>query len=207
MLLVISMMVRFVCFATPFWWGVYGVGVCFSITWSAKNGSISWKRIPHHCPTETFWFCTPIACLQVPWTLWIYLNNSIWVSTHTTTHFLKSYQWRYKIPCTAHGYSPHGATHITIYDFQKLGRSSFPLVWKRNLILFFFNARFTKQRGCGVRNLPRFIPLIMCFEGMYTLHVQIIKAVVPKLEHVICRWNLHQVGHFHFVYLNKINFI
>ena len=40
-----------------------GIDIFFSIPCSLKNNWMPWKRIPCHCPTETFWFYAMIVFL------------------------------------------------------------------------------------------------------------------------------------------------
>ena len=69
---------------------LYGVDICFLISWSLKNGWLLWNQTLRHCPTKMFWFYVPIATQQVLWTPWFSQNNLLWISTHIPRLFEKS---------------------------------------------------------------------------------------------------------------------
>ena len=113
----------------------------------------------------------------------------------------------YRIPFTVHRCILHGTTHVRMHDFQRFSRSSSTLIRKRSPILFALDAHFTKQGGYGARKFAKVYTTYYVLEGMNTLHVQMAKTVVPKVERVIFHWRLYQIGHFRFVYLHKIDFV
>ena len=94
-----------------------------------------------------------------------------------------------------------------LQHFQRLGCSPFSLVWKRNLVLFVFDAHLAKQRRCGTRIFVKIYVIHHVLKLMNTLHVQMTEVAVLKFKRTISRWCLYQIGHIHFMHLHKIYFV
>lgn len=147
------------------------------------------------------WFCARVASLLVPWISWIVLSNSFWTSTHTPHLLWNIINESHKICCIIYGYKCWNS------QSPKACLLIFPLVRKRNPILFVFNARFIKQRGCWARKCLKIYAIHHVLKCINTNHVQMAKAVVSKCECTISRGRLHHVHCIYLVYVCKIIFV
>ena len=189
----------FVRSAILFCWGVYRIHVCFSILWyfqkllnafETNSPPISGQNI-----LISYSNCVSTSTLD-----FLNFSKQSPLNFNTYNHIFFKKSWmkvtKYLVP-------PMDVVLMELH--MRFGRLPPPFVWKRSLMLFIFYANFTRQRWCKARKSAKAHTTHHVLEGINTLHVHMTKMVVSKLERAIFRWKLHQVGHFRFVQLKKID--
>lgn len=144
MLLAISTMVWFACFATLIGCGSYGVDVCFQCHIHSRND-------------RNILITKLIIIIQLK-----YLDFVLLFRLYKDLEFLEFFQAlsfgvQYvhpyllrkivnegdKISCTTYRCGLHGTIHVQMYNLQRLSCSSPSIIWKRCIILLPLNACFT----------------------------------------------------------------